>query len=166
LGGNISTVRLSDALSQAWQQKNIEIICVVASLPEVTQHGESFRFDVEKIMTADAQVPKHISLNFYREMQSQKPKNAPSLSNFFHVGERWQFTVCLKRPHSTYNPHGFDFEAWALAENIRATGAIRNKSGYQKLSQFVYKPSYIIEHWRETVGNYISSALQSNPMLA
>ena len=69
----------------------------------------------------------------------------------------------LKRPHSTYNPHGFDFEAWALAENIRATGSIRNKSNYKKLDNFVFKPSYIVEHWRENIGNHISQALQNKP---
>ncbi len=164
-----ATIRLSDDLSKDWQQKNIEMIGVVASLPEVTERGERFRFDVEQVLTLGARVPQHISLNFYRESISPKPENAPinkinSLSHYFHaakfkVGQRWQFTVRLKRPHSTYNPHGFDFEAWALAENIRATGAIRNKSGYQKLSEFVYEPSYIIEHWREKVGNYISRVL-------
>lgn len=163
-----ATIRQSDNLTTDWQQKNIEIIGVVASLPEVTERGERFRFDVEKIVTAGVQVPKHISLNFYRDSKSATSENAPinklnSLSHYFHAGERWQFTVRLKRPHSTYNPHGFDFEAWALAENIRATGAIRNKSGYQKLSEFVYKPRYIIEHWREKVGNTISNALLNKP---
>ncbi|HEY9276750.1 MAG TPA: DUF4131 domain-containing protein [Methylotenera sp.] len=37
----------------------------------------------------------------------------------------------LKRPHGKQNPHGFDFEAWALAENIRATGSIKAKQRIQ-----------------------------------
>jgi competence protein ComEC len=148
---------------------------VVASLPEVTERGERFRFDVEKILTKDdtktLKVPQHISLNYYREVESAPvlsagPENASSLSNHFHpskfhAGERWQFTVRLKRPHSTYNPHGFDFEAWALAENMRATGTIRNKSGYKKLADFVWKPSYLIENAREKVGNRISQTLEN-----
>jgi competence protein ComEC len=163
-----ATVRLSDELPKDWQQKSVEIIGVVASLPEVTERGERFRFDVEKILTKDdtktLKVLPHISLNYYRQSEEsttelQKPENTPALTNFFHAGERWQFAVRLKRPHSTYNPHGFDFEAWALAENMRATGTIRNKSGYKKLSNFVYKPSYIIENWREKVGNKISQTL-------
>jgi competence protein ComEC len=135
----------------------------VASLPEVTERGERFRFDVEKILTKEAKIPQHISLNFYRETESPKPENAPALTNYFHAGERWQFTVRLKRPHSTYNPHGFDFEGWALAENMRATGAIRNKSGYKKFSNFVFKPSYLIEIAREKVGNKITQALANKP---
>ncbi len=167
-----ATVRLSDELPKDWQQKSITLIGVVASLPEVTERGERFRFDVEKILTKDAtktlKIPPHISLNFYRENNSSnpisaKPENAPSLGNYFHAGERWQFTVRLKRPHSTYNPHGFDFESWALAEKMRATGTIHSKSGYKKLSDFVWRPSYLVEHLREKVGNNISETLANKP---
>ena len=167
-----ATIRLNDQLPKDWQQKSITLIGVVASLPEVTERGERFRFDVEKILTKDAtktlKIPPHISLNFYRENNrsnpiSEKPENAPSLGNYFHAGERWQFTVRLKRPHSTYNPHGFDFEAWALAENMRATGTIHNKSGYKKLANFVWRPSYLVEHLREKVGNHISQTLANKP---
>jgi competence protein ComEC len=154
-----ATLRLSDELPREWEQKSVEIIGVVASLPEVTERGERFKFDVEKMLTPGAKIPVHISLNFYREIESQKSENAPVLTNIFHAGQRWQFTVRLKRPHSTYNPHGFDFEAWALAENMRATGAIRNKSGYKKLANFVFKPSYLIENAREKVGKIINQSL-------
>ena len=162
-----ATLRLNDELPKDWQQKSVTIVGVVASLPEVTERGERFRFDVESILTKDAtrtlKIPAHISLNFYRETKSQRPENAPSLNNNFHAGERWQFTVRLKRPHSTYNPHGYDFEAWALAENMRATGSISGKSGYKKLSNFVWRPSYIVEYYREKVGNYISQSLVNKP---
>jgi competence protein ComEC len=162
-----ATIRLSDELPSDWQQKSINIVGVVASLPEVTERGERFRFDVESILTQDdthtLKIPRHISLNFYRDIGSAKPENAPSLTNYFHAGERWQFTVRLKRPHSTYNPHGFDFEAWALAENMRATGTIHSKSGYKKLNNFVFKPNYIVEHYREKIGNHISQTLENKP---
>ena len=160
---NFAAIRLSDELPVNWQQKSITIVGVVASLPEVTERGERFKFNVEKILTPEVTTPKHISLNFYRDRQSPKPENAPALTNFFRAGERWQFTVRLKRPHTTYNPHGFDFEAWALAENMRATGSIHSKSGYKKLSNFVWRPSYIVENMREKIGNRISQALVNKP---
>ncbi len=40
-------------------------------------------------------------------------------------GERWQLTVRLKRPHGNANPFGFDYEAWLLERDIRATGYVR-----------------------------------------
>ncbi len=165
---NVAALRLSDELPHDWQQKSINVIGMVASLPEVTERGERFRFDVEKILTPQARLPKHISLNFYRNSASLKPENAPSSINHFysskfHAGERWQFTVRMKRPHTTYNPHGFDFEAWALAENIRATGSVHSKSGYKKLTNFVWRPTYVVENLREKIGNRISQALENKP---
>ncbi len=159
-----ATIRLSDELSKEWEQKSIAVVGVIATLPEVTERGERFQFDVEKILTKEAKIPQHISLNFYRDIKSQLPENSPSLTSYFHAGERWQFTVRLKRPHTTYNPHGFDFEAWALAENIRATGAIRNKSGYKKLNDLVFRPHYIVENLREKVGSHITKTLANKPL--
>ncbi len=174
-----ASLRLNDELPSEWQQKNIELIGVIASLPEVNERGERFKFDVEKVLSQDAKntlkVPAHISLNFYRNAQftpqadsqaAKSPTSSPEVNHFnshFHAGERWQFSVKLKRPHTTYNPHGFDFEAWALSENMRATGSINQKSDQKKLSNFVFKPRYIVEHVREIVGNRISASLINQP---
>lgn len=147
-------LRLGDALPPEWQQKSIVLQGVVATLPERNERGERFRFDVEQVLTPGARVPRHISLSWYGEGNNDM---APAAR--FHAGERWQFTVRLKRPHGTYNPHGFDFEAWALAENIRATGSIKAKSGYKKLQDFVWQPSYMIEAARERLGERIGRAL-------
>lgn len=152
-----ATIRLSDALPRGWEQKSINIIGVIATLPEITEKGERFQFDVEKTLTQGAKVPQHISLNFYGE------GNSLGTINHFHAGERWQFTVRLKRPHTTYNPHGYDFEAWALENNIRATGSISNKSGYKKLNNFVWRPRYLVEHWREKIGDHIMQTLANKP---
>ncbi len=154
---SFASMRLHDELPADWQQKSINIIGVIATLPEITEKGERFQFDVEKILTQGAKVPKHISLNFYGE------SNSPIVINQFQAGERWQFTVKLKRPHSTYNPHGYDFEGWALENNMRATGSISNKSGYKKLNNFVWRPSYLVERAREKMGNYISQTLANKP---
>lgn len=170
-----ASLRLSDELPKEWQQKSIELVGVIATLPVMTEYGERFQFDVEKVLTKDSnnslKVPKHISLNFYRH-PSHANKKANSENNpvkhmgenhSFHAGERWQFTVKLKRPHTTYNPHGFDFEGWTLSENVRATGSINQKSQYKKLKNFVLEPSYIVEHFREKVGNHISNTLVNQP---
>ena len=80
-----ATIRLSDELPSDWQQKSINIIGVIATLPEITEKGERFQFDVEKTLTQGAKIPRHISLNFYGE------SNTPSAVNHFHAGERWNF---------------------------------------------------------------------------
>lgn len=163
-----ATVRLSDALPKAWEQKNIEVVGVVASMPKKTVRGERFQFDVEQVITHGAQVPKHIALNFYQgntwHQAAEKVEIIDQLKpSQFKAGQRWQFTVRLKRPHTTYNPQGYDFEAWALAHNIRAMGSIRKKSGMQKISTFVWRPSYIVEYCREKVGNRIMQVIGEKP---
>ncbi|MFW5431724.1 MAG: DNA internalization-related competence protein ComEC/Rec2 [Methylophilaceae bacterium] len=163
-----ATLRLNDELPKAWEQKNIEIVGVVATMSEVTARGERFRFDVEQVLTGDAQVPKHIGLSYYKPgawYQSADTVDEMALlaPAKFKAGERWRFTVRLKRPHTTVNPHGYDFEAWALAQNIRAMGSIRSKSGMHKISGFVWRPSYMVEYCREKVGNRISQVLANKP---
>ena len=157
-----ATVRLNDALPHAWETKPIEMIGVVASVPELTERGERFKFDVEKVLTDSAVVPRHISLSFY---PPSRWGDVPEVrqSTQFKAGERWQLTARLKRPHSTQNPHGFDFESLALAENIRATGSIKAKANNKKLQNFVWKPKYAIEHIRELVKQRIARVLAYKP---
>jgi len=159
--------RMSDELPHAWEQKSIQIIGVVASVPEATERGTRFRFDVEHILTQDAIVPQHISLNQYSAYQnyghkSHQPTNVEDASTQltpFKAGERWQLLVRLKRPHGTANPHGFDFESWSLSENVRAMGSIKSNTENKKLSNFVWRPSYVIEHLRENIKQRITHVL-------
>ena len=95
--------RMSDALPHAWEQKNIAIEGVVASVPEATEHGERFKFDVEKTFTKGAIVPKHISLNQYRANLYGRDSNKEAGEdvadlNQFHAGERWALVVRLLTP--------------------------------------------------------------------
>lgn len=160
--------RMSDTLPHAWEQKTIAIEGVVASMPEQTESGVRFRFDVERILTENAVVPRHISLNQYVAPPNNKEKSALETDEYtqlepFHAGERWLLNVRLKRPHGTQNPHGFDFEAWALSENIRATGSIKVKAGIKKLDDFVWRPNYVLEHLREKVKLRITNVLANKP---
>lgn len=160
-----ANIRLADELPSAWENKSIKIIGVVASISELTERGERFRFDVENVLTADALVPRHISLNYYPPAAwgEQSAASQDTRSIQFKAGERWQLTVRLKRPHGTQNPHGFDFEAWALAENIRATGTIKAKADHKKLQAFVWRPQYMVEHVREAIQQRIVRVLAGNP---
>ena len=170
-------LRMQDELPRAWEQTPIEIVGVVASMPETTARGERFRFDVEKVLTPNAIVPERISLNQYQDdyfmggryAQKNTQPSTQGLTQLdqFHAGERWQLTVRLKRPHGTQNSHGFDFESWALSENIRATGSIKNSRkntvANKKLSNFVWQPQYFVEHLRENVQQRIARVLIDRP---
>lgn len=153
--------RLAEALPLEWEGQDIEIIGVVADLPKPQERGERFLFDVEQVLTPQAQVPPRLSLAFYAAGY-----RAPALSSpisQFHPGERWHLTVRLKRPHGSYNPYGFDFEVWALERGIRATGYLRKSDTTQRLRGMVWKPGYVIERLRENVRDHFRDALIGQP---
>src|SRR5690606_11037556 len=58
-------LRMSDDLPREWESQNIQIIGVVASLPQQLERGKRFEFDVEQVLTPEAVVPEHISLTHY-----------------------------------------------------------------------------------------------------
>lgn len=161
-----ASVRLNDELPKAWEREDVEVVGVVASLPKTNRRSERFRFDVEQVITPKAQVPNHIALSYYQAnaWQAVVPAKQPDLAtSTFKAGQRWRLTVRLKRPHTTYNPHGYDFEAWALSENSRATGYIRSQNRMQKITDFVWKPRTIIEYWRGKIGQRITQVLANQP---
>ena len=52
-------------------------------------------------------------------------RDAPALQ----VGQHWQLTVKLRRPHGFASPGALDFEAWALRQGIVATGYVKAGRG-------------------------------------
>jgi competence protein ComEC len=116
----LAVVRLNDALPSQWEGRSIAIVGVVAKLPQRTQKGIRFSFDLERVLTPQAHVPRHIQLSWYGLTPAQLPQPTA-----IHAGDRWQFTVRLKRPHGNANPHAFDYEAWLLEQGTRAVGYVR-----------------------------------------
>lgn len=158
--------RLSDGLPEAWESKEIQLTGVVASLPQRFERGERFEFDVETVHNPSAHVPRHIQLSWYHSWDDQNEADDDSaVIRAVHPGERWRLTVSLKRPHGNANPHGFDYEAWLLERNIRATGSIRSRAGMQRLERFVWRPSYAVERLREAIRARFLTALPEAPYL-
>ena len=151
-------VRLADALPTEWEGRDIELVGVVASLPQAYERSVRFELDVERVLTGGARVPGRIVLAWWG--RSQRDGGAlPELK----PGERWRLAVRLKRPHGTANPHGFDYEAWLLERNVRATGYVRPRGATERLTAFVHRPSYWVEALRERLRTRIKSALHDRP---
>ena len=160
--------RMADELPPAWQGQDIAIVGVVASPPVTHDRGVRFDFDVEQVRTADASVPRRISLIHYTggfAMAAPTPAETAEKASLpaFHAGERWQLTVRLKRPHSTSNPHGYDFELWMLERNIRASGYIRQQPEAVRLDERVNQAGYWVEIVRESVSQRMARVLQGRP---
>ena len=157
--------RLSHELPRAWEGRDVEVIGIVASLPTVNERGTRFEFDIERALAIGAEIPPpiptHISLTWYVERPKKGEAATPPPE--IKPGERWHLTVKLRRPHGTLNPHGYDFEAFALEQNIRATGYIRSKGVNEKRDDFVESFPNRVDRVRMAIRDRINVALKDLP---
>ncbi|GAB2182136.1 DNA internalization-related competence protein ComEC/Rec2 [Denitratisoma sp. agr-D3] len=151
--------RMADALAEALEGRDVAVVGVVAAMPQRFENGWRFVFRVEQ---APVGVPGLISLAWYQSRQLDEAGESLPLETV-HAGERWRFTVRLKRPHGNLNPHGFDYEAWLLEQGLRATGYVRASAGYERLATFVPSPMNRIERWREAVRGRFEAILGDSP---
>jgi competence protein ComEC len=147
--------RLAVSLPAEWQGRDIEVVGVVAELPRHYERGLRFNFDVEQTLTPQAGVPQHIYLSTWFDNKTEPLK--------LKAGERWRLTLRLKQPHGAANPHGFDFEMWALERNIRATGYVHNKGDNRRVDELAGGLGYRIETWREAVRDKFDATLGGAP---
>jgi competence protein ComEC len=147
-------MRMADALSAEWEGRDVELVGVVATLPQPHERSVRFDFDVEEVLTPNARVPQRVALSWWG-----RTGELPEV----HAAERWRLTVRMKRPHGTANPHGFDYEAWLLERGVRANGYVRPRSQAQRVDALAHRPGYQVEALRERVRNRILHALAGAP---
>jgi competence protein ComEC len=154
----LAQVRLADELPREWEGRDIEVVGVVASLPQPSERSVRFDFDVERVLTPDARVPERVTLSWWGRSRDGIAA-LPEVS----AGERWRYTVRLKRPHGSANPHGFDYEAMLLERGVRATGYVRPGSSPERLAAMVHRPGYWVEALRERLRTRILRSLDGEP---
>lgn len=153
-------IGLNDALPPEMEGRDVQIIGVIAGLPQPYERSVRFTFDVERVLTPQAVVPSHVALSWWGTTgKDGQHGTLPDIK----PGERWQLTVRLRRPHGSANPHGFDYEAWLFERGIRATGTVRPKSGARRISAFVHQPGYWVQAARERLRARILQALPEQP---
>jgi competence protein ComEC len=154
----LAHIRLADELPAGWEGRDIEVIGVVASLPQPYERSVRFDLDVERVLTPGARVPERIAVSWWGRSRDGVAE-LPRVS----AGERWRLTVRLKRPHGTANPHGFDYEAWLLERGVRATGYVRPGTATERLAALVHRPGYWVEAVRERLRTRILLGLSGEP---
>jgi len=127
--------RLADALPAELEREDLVVQGVVASLPQVFEQGVRFRFEVESARFGNeaARVPAVVQLGWFsgwggapQDAHGRPTRAAPAdpLPDV-RAGDRWRFTVRLRRPHGLRNPHGFDHELFLFEQGVRAVGTVR-----------------------------------------
>ena len=151
--------RLADALPLEWEGRDIEVVGVVAGLPQPGERGVRFLFDVENwapVHTGATTLPSTISLTWYAERVKGADAIPPPA---VQAGARGRVTVRLTRPRRLANPHGFDFEPWALERGIRATGYVRARDGFERLDVRVPGFMYTLHRWRGEIRDAMKERL-------
>jgi len=167
----MAQVRLADRLEPRREGEDVTVVGVVASLPQPFDRGARFEFDIEQ-PGPGAGVPSRVLLSWYNGLAPEEFQEVVPL----RAGERWRFTIRLRRPHGNANPHGFDYEAWLLERGLRATGYVRpparaagagasapGELPRQRLDAFVWRPAYIVERLREAIRERFWDALPDAP---
>ncbi len=120
---------LDKALNPSLEGQTLQVVGVVANLPQRMDDSARFRFEVESARTTDGaavQLPPQLLLGWYgnRLQGGHEKLQAPPAD--LRPGDRWQLTVRVKAPHGHINPHGFDYELWLWEQGLQATGYVRN----------------------------------------
>jgi competence protein ComEC len=131
-------------------RQDIVVEGVVADLPRKTEFTTSF-------MLRLIPDPAYAAFPRYILLQTYAPEPAPV------AGERWIFKVRLKRPVSSVNSQGFDFETWLLANDIHARGYVRSSTINHRVA-VAGKHTQILR-FRNKLRGKLQSALVSSPVL-
>src|SRR5437868_10315946 len=151
--------RMSDWLASDLEGRDIAVVGVVSALPALMERGVRFELDVE---SADdgLRLPGKVLISWYRGAGDEEA--GPALAAAVHAGERWAFTVRLRRPHGLVNPHGFDYEAWLLERGIGATGYVRARPEPRRMGT---RHAFLdaVERLRESVRDRFNAVLGATP---
>ncbi|MBL0252209.1 MAG: ComEC/Rec2 family competence protein [Polaromonas sp.] len=137
-----ASVYSAQALPAELEGKDIQVIGIVAAMPQQSEVGLRFRFAVEQAEIETAvKLPKLIELSWYSGAYRTEANTSVATSaattmpvpqfelqgkpQTIKPGERWQMTVRLKAIHGNSNPHGFDYELYQWEQGVQATGYVR-----------------------------------------
>ena len=101
---------MSQRLPTRLESKPLVVSGVVTGLPRRHDHRVQFLLELTRCPQCRARMT--VRLSWYYPVSWLRP------------GQRWRFTVRLKRPHGLANPGLFDYEAWLLGKGISATGYV------------------------------------------
>ncbi len=134
----------------------------IATIPDHEYRSTRFEFTVDQAMREEQPTPlagHRLRLSWWNDGEADEnpaTKSHPAL----RVGDRWRFTVRLKRPHGVLNPGGFDYERWLYAKGIIATGTVRSQPSPQRLA---HADRYPLDRYRQQVAESFERLLPGNP---
>jgi len=118
VAGNV----LAATLPPEYEQQSLTVEGTISGMVKPAANGSRFDMEVGAVSSGNQQLsgPRRVRLNIYSREISPRS------------GERWRFTVRLKRPHGLQNPGaGLNYETWLFHQRIGATGYVVNGQWWQ-----------------------------------
>lgn len=157
---------LKHELPKDWEGRDITLIGTIDSMAYRFERGVRFNFAVEHALDGEAEVigvPSKLALSWHAGFGTESSQPVPDVK----PGERWQLIVRLKRPHGNANPHGFDYEACLLEQNVRASGCVRPEDKSQNMNhrvdEFVFSFGNVVERSRAWLPERILATVPDRP---
>lgn len=179
LAGWRAAAYAGDALAPELEGRDLQVVGVVAQMPQRGDGALRFQLDVESARWAGAKegslprVPSRIALGWYADNTSlwgrapDEPlrTDAVGAPGPVHAGERWRMTVRLKAPHGNLNPHGFDHELRLCEQGVQASGYVRTGAGDASPERLGASWRHPMERAREAVRDAVFERV-ADPRLA
>jgi len=139
---------LTKTFLDEFEGQDLSLAGTVINLPVTSSGNSRFRLRIDEIAETRLRylVSSQLQLSCYR------------CDIGFKAGEKWRFTVRLKRPHGYASWGAFDYEKYLFRHEIVGKGYIRLNAENQKLGEV----SWSVNNWRQWIKENISGALESN----
>jgi competence protein ComEC len=155
------------ALNPALEGRTLQVVGIVANLPQRMEDSARFRFEVESARDSDGtrvQLPPQLLLGWYGNRLNGSDDKVQALPADLRPGDRWQLAVRLKAPHGHINPHGFDYELWLWEQGLQATGYVRNGAKDAPLQWLGQTWAHPVERLRQRVRSAIDARVADRAM--
>lgn len=154
----------AQTLEPALEGRDLQLIGVVAAMPQVNQAGLRFPMRVEQARLGGVVVrlPPRIQLGWYAgRLLDSGDEEAGAVAGLppVRAGERWQMTVRLKAPHGNSNPFGYDHELWMWENDLQANGYVRESASGDAAVRLGQTWRYPVEWARQHVRDRIFSRI-------
>ena len=155
------------ALNPALEGRTLQVVGVVANLPQRTQDSARFHLEVASARTRDGrlvELPPLLLLGWYGHRVRGIDDKVQAPPTDLRPGDRWQFEVRLKAPHGHINPYGFDHELWLWEQGLQATGYVRNGSQDAPPQWLGHTWAHPVAQWRQRVRSAVDAHVPDRAM--
>jgi competence protein ComEC len=158
----------SQRLEGALEGRDMQVVGVVRDMTQSNPLGLRFRLQVESARLDGVPVafPARVDVGWYTGLSPQgaaadlSPWELQRQPQTLWPGERWQFTLRVKAPHGSINPHGFDYELWLWEQGVQATAYVRAGPQDAAPQRLEATPQYPVAQWRQALRQRIMQRVQ------